>query len=755
MPLLQTTTAEGALKGMCLSVAPQELVDQEAAYLQDVVLNQPGFVTRRGPLNNMISMGAHLSGRQPQGICSCYDPMGNFRYMVLYTKLNVNSSSAYDLCGAVYDSSFTFLGHGILCPASEQPVSSVFPNGSFGTPGLLVNTSPSIDGGVIISYATGYGSNAAQFICHWRGGFSSVIPDTQSISNLFSYSFVKESTALTGTTAGDISALSPGMVIRFVGIVKSIDSATTATLMSPCIAATAGPVSRAISMTADVMPQRTRGRISCAIGTTAITGYGTRFREHEGAGVIEGITANTGWSLRNYDDSLIAAGGAGVPDIPSDTSLLLATVSQSKSLANAIFTTSHSVNCSDPLPNGNNFHPSMAKGSIVFSFAGYQFYCNSRDVSPPGGATAGAGLGIKGTSRSWIGGPNRHYEMDHSVDDGDFFDAPPAPGDSGIMAGIGGANAGVICRTKQTFAVHGTDPENFSITKIADDGCLGPNAITTWKGNVIWLGYNGVWMYDGVNEPVNIVGRSFGAEWQNRLLVYDPTSTSMAAGIYPANQAYCFVYNDHLYINISNTGSVQKIWTDGVQRNTNAMQVSIFLPNVAATFLSNFNFTGFVPGSPGTPGFAIFPQDSSTTHYFWGMNNFFFRPAVQTDAIITYGSVITGPSSLGPWFHMESRKFDAGDGLWRKNWKQLAFEFQESSTARMFLDTVAGLNAPGVRAPLPFVGTGLFLAARVKFRARDQYMSFRVYEDLNNRPFGILRLGAWQWGYKFARRGAM
>ena len=72
----------------------------------------------------------------------------------------------------------------------------------------------------------------------------------------------------------------------------------------------------------------------------------------------------------------------------------------------------------------------------------------------------------------------------------------------------------------------------------------------------------------------------------------------------------------------------------------------------------------------------------------------------------------------------------------------------------MFLDTVAGLNTTAVRAALPYVGTGAFLAARVKFRTRNQYMRFRLYEDINNRP-DTLTLGAWQWAFKPARRGAV
>jgi hypothetical protein len=168
--------------------------------------------------------------------------------------------------------------------------------------------------------------------------------------------------------------------------------------------------------------------------------------------------------------------------------------------------------------------------------------------------------------------------------------------------------------------------------------------------------------------------------------------------------------------------------------------------------MTNFNFQGFL--NLNNVGYVILPQLGSTTHHWFPLDNLFTQGLATVDTILTANSYNSGsvPTSVGPWFHIESRKYDIGDGLRRKTWKQLSIESFITNTKRLFMETVAGLNTTGIRAATPYTGSGLWKAAKIRFNDRGQYMSFRIYEDINNRP-STMQLGAWQWGYKVARRG--
>lgn len=759
MPLLQTTTAEGALKGMILGRAPHELQDQEVAYLQDALIHRPGFVDRRGAINGALSLGTNLSSKRPAGICTCYDPQGNLRVMVLYWRI---VGTYYALCGAVYSSSLTLLGNNVVSAVGTLAHTVTPPT----NPGRVVLCTPSIDGGVLISAADGYGPQAWQSVVHWWGGYGPSLVDTAVGS--VTLTTTAESALFTGTT-GEIAKLKPGVVVYNAGIVKEITSTTAGSFISPNPNNFTGASTFNYGVTQHVGVVRTRGKIStspsASAGTGEVTGYGTRWKE-----ATSDSDANPSWwIIRNPTDGSIigASAGSGV-DILSDTRAIYGSVFGNRSMVPYWLFTYMGANPSGafrakgarpfalPVQSDDLGDVQFMRGWVTSNFRNYNLYANScEDYSRPMSLTGTA----KGTGRTWIGGPTRHDEFDHSHDDGNFFDVVSAgSGDSYAVAAMGGAAAHVTCKARETFALTGDDTDNFVPAKISDDGALSANAITRWQGSVIWLGRDGIWKYDGNGAPVNLVAESLGPEWAVRVAAFQTEGGGQDADGYPLNQAHCFVFRDHLFVNITNTGSTHKVYTDGVARTSNTMQLMIYLPSNALSFLTNFNFVGYTPGWPPNAqqeGYVTLVQEGSTTHYLYPMSNFFTQ-GTTSDGILTFASYNSGTlgTSVGPWFHLESRKFDAGDGLWKKSWKQLAIEFNETLSKRMFLETVSGLNTTGVRAALPFTGTGAFLAARVKFRSRDQYMSFRLYEDINNRP-ATLRLGAWQWAYKFARRGAV
>ena len=136
-------------------------------------------------------------------------------------------------------------------------------------------------------------------------------------------------------------------------------------------------------------------------------------------------------------------------------------------------------------------------------------------------------------------------------------------------------------------------------------------------------------------------------------------------------------------------------------------------------------------------------------------------------------------SAIGPDFYFESKKFDAGDSLRLKRFKQLAIHYLVQGAA-MKLDTVTGLNNVGKLMTTDFPATvptwstlrttisswtamkaqyptwssvvqSVFRPKRIRFLKRSQHMSFRLYQASSS--VARLKIGPYQLGYKLMRPG--
>jgi hypothetical protein len=757
MALLETSTSEGAQLGTILGRAPHELKDQEAAYLQDILVNQAGFLMRRGAIQGATSLGANLNSRRPEAVVGMYDPQGAFRIMVIYWDVGNFVAVKWTLWGAIYDANMNFI--------SKQPLGAEFassgatygPYDTLAAPGLWVHTSQCIDGSIIISGGTGYGQYAKVTAVRWFGGAP---PTTTAGGATVSITPVSATNSKVFTASvADVAKLRPGMVIAYYGVIQSIDSTTQFTLTKYSDNHVAGARTVFYGVAAAIGSSMGRGRVSCSVGGNTVTGYGTKWLS-----VNYPKTSTLPWTLIDPKDGQIIAYSAAAVLIDSDTVLTGATVLRNISMGEAIIVTTG---------GGNNFsHPwqmpsqmnaceeqrmlSSIMGHFFDSYKGFQFSFAATGVSPGMGDTIDTGVGAS-PQRVWVNGPGRVEISDLSAD-GNYSDVVSTvqndPNGMGIQTGNSGP---LLFKSRETFLMRGDDTDNFDLNKIADDGALSCTASAKYKGAVIWAGSKGIWMFDGVNEPVNLVQDSLGDRWLAYTTAFNSNDiTTVDGGGYPVNTCHMFVYRDHLFVNLRNTGSQHTVYTDGVARTQNACQFVIYLPNNALSFLTNFNFVGFLPGwgLNQNEAYTLLAQSGSNTHYLFPLSKLFTQGVATTDAILTVNSYDSGsvPTSVGPWFHMESRKYALGDGLRRKTWKQLSLEYLMTNTKRIFVETVAGLNTTGVRQTTAYVGTGLFRAFKNKFNARDQYMSFRLYEDISNRP-DTLKLGAWQWAYKLARRG--
>src|SRR6266576_5469095 len=77
-----TQTFEGFPEGMNVALPPHELDDTSARYLQDILLDQPGYIRRRGPIINSVEAFPD-SPFKATGFAFTLDPQGKNRLGIL------------------------------------------------------------------------------------------------------------------------------------------------------------------------------------------------------------------------------------------------------------------------------------------------------------------------------------------------------------------------------------------------------------------------------------------------------------------------------------------------------------------------------------------------------------------------------------------------------------------------------------------------------------------------------------------------
>jgi hypothetical protein len=146
------------------------------------------------------------------------------------------------------------------------------------------------------------------------------------------------------------------------------------------------------------------------------------------------------------------------------------------------------------------------------------------------------------------------------------------------------------------------------------------------------------------------------------------------------------------------------------------------------------------------------------------------------DTIVNDGSTAPGPD-----FYIESKKYDAGDGLRLKRFRQLAVWYLAQGDA-MKVDVVLGLNNIGQTLTGTFPVSGftwdtlrsqiatwdalkaqfatwndivksVFVPKRVRFQKKNQYFAFRLYQTSS--AVTRMQMGPFQLGYKEQRPGRL
>lgn len=783
---LTTDTYDGIPGGMNVALPAQEIDDTQARYLQDILMDRPGLARRRGPLVPISGIAALT--RKATGIVAALNPQGLARFGVL----NGDGSNGFL---SVYDSAMATL------------TDLAWPHPLPTTPGSgasyrITDIKPALRGGAWLGVSSAYDANSPnQALGLWFGG-------TKANATI-TVTGVKSSQTVTGT--GFTAGVDIGMFLfantddpytqAFVGVVKSVDSNTSLTLVavSPY---TFTAKSGTFQSLRGFSPRVAKGHLTTDVSATAVTGGGTKFRSQklDAGTVLTGtmvsglftVTAISGAGTTGMTPGMPVTGtsigaNARIVTVDSSTQVTLS-VANTGSTTNAVtfkvpwdlyrasdmtwigtvlsvqsevgltLMANSAISLADEAfialrADGNYSLVTTATtqkvGFITANYADRQWYFNN-------------GQDFAFTARGWFSDTSDPEIVDMSTFDGDWVDVVSTSNVNEPIRGAQSAYNGLLMmKETETFILTGSSPTSFGVRKLEDDGTVSGGSIQAYAGGVLWAGREGIHLYDGI-QTTNLTAAVLGDYWRDTIRTFDPTKYRM----------WSMIDRDHYFLFLENITPTIAVVKGNVSVTPTKYTIAINLVTRAVGTYTNLDIRGAVsiPGSSGRLMWYLV-NDSSIGHIMDGDALF---NQTGLDQVVCDGSSIAGPD-----FYMESKKFDAGNGLLLKRFKQLAVWYLAQG-GNINVDVVLGLNNIGQTLTGNFPQSGftwdtlhalitswdnlknqfptwnnlvnsVFVPKRIRFQKRNQFMSFRLYQS--NSTMTDVQTGPYQLGYKPSRPG--
>lgn len=602
------------------------------------------------------------------------------------------------------------------------------------SPYKVVDAKAALGGGLLIGVSDDYGAGTSinQGIAYWFGG-------TKPNWSGGTITVARGDVAVTGS--GFLANVVPGMFLfantndpytnAYIGVVLSVDSDTALTLLkeSPYAATAKAATFQSIR---GLAPRVTTGEITTDTTTTTVTGGATKF-------VSQGLDTGT-WQLYRASDGAFVGK---VQTVNSEISITLASpaaVSMSEENYVAI-----KVDADFSITNTAS---TDKVGFLNATYADRQWYANR-------------GSSFDSTSQVWFSDSANLEGLDLSVFDGNWIDITSSASVNEPIRGIAAAYNGLlVLKETEAFIVGGQSPDSFDVRKLEDDGTISNMSVQEYGGGVIWAGREGINFYDGV-QVSNLVAGSLGQVWKDTIRTLNP-------GTY---RLWSMVNRDHYWLFLENVAPTFTITKGNVSSDITRLTVVINMVTRALVLATNVDIRGaaIIPASAGRQAWYLV-NDATVGHVCDGDKLF---TTTGVDAITCDGNV------LGPQIYMESKKFDAGDGMRLKRWKLVSMNYLAQGGA-LVLDTVLGLNEVGQIASTSFpesvmtwtqlraniatwtdlknqystwsqITQSVFIPARIRMQKKSQYMSFRLYGSVAN--LSNAKLGPYAVDFKLQRVG--
>lgn len=504
---LITETLPGAPGGMNLARPAQELDDTEARYIQDGLVDLPGVVRSRGPVE--AASGVARAANKGSALLVCADPRGTGKFAVLHGTASTG-----------------FIG--LLSPDRTTMTDVAWPHelpsNAPSQPHRIVDSKPGAQGGAWIGVSDQYEAlNPEQSLAFWFGGH-------QADYSTGTMAFTGGGVTITGTGTSWLANVSPGMFVfarventavapspnyfgvgvqTLIGVVKSVNSDTSITLMSPAPYATSGSAWTEASPTAKAYtiksirgfaPRVAKGLITCSTTSKTVTGGNTKWIQQGLPTVAEASRSSNYWNIYRLSDGNWVGR---VDKVNSDTSLELIANAAVSLVDEPYIALRGDSNWDILLSNTTN-----KVGWLNAVYSERQFFAN-------------LGGDVAGTARVWFSDPADHEAVDLATYNGDFIDIPSTVSVvEPIRALLPTYNSLMVFKETETYAIYGNTPTSFQVRKLEDDGVFHPMAVQPFSGGAIWPGRNGIYVYDGVNVR-NATSDKLGQWWKDMVRSID------------------------------------------------------------------------------------------------------------------------------------------------------------------------------------------------------------------------------------------
>lgn len=713
---IATASYAAAPEGSNLAVPPHEIPDTQARYIQDAWLDDIGEIRRRGQVAGKV--GVVTLDKPVMGLTQTADPTG----IVRIAAVNGDSGSGY---------------FSVLSDDKTTKTNLPWANNLGTSPYHIHDAKPCLNGGVLVGVSSKYTQGAAQALAYWRGSnkanyTTGTFTVAQGATDVYGTGTFWSTNADAGMFlfgTGDSPALT-----TYFGSVKQVVSDTHLILDAPApLAATA----KAYTL------QALRGVCAkyygyCTTDTTnaSVTGQDTSFVDNQ-------LSTGT-WALyRQADMKYIGQ----VSSVTSNT-LLTLTANSTVGL------------------NAERFIALRLDGSYALDLS-----ASTRKVGFLNATwrdrqwTLNNGQTVEKTLRLWFSDNSDFEATDLSEQSGDFIDV--ISGRAGVLDTAGQAvvptqNALLVLKETEAFAVTGTAPENFTLDKIGDDGCLCGMSVQQYMGGAIWAGFEGIYYFDGTNVT-NLIEDRLGLTYKAMVRDWNSASyrvTSMLA-------------RDHYIAFFERVDSQYTIRKGTALTAPAQIAIAIYIPQRAVTFVSNLEIRGAMN----------LPLDTGLGVWYAVTDNSGIGHICDTQDLFE----VLGPDQItcsignkaGPDFYLETKRYNFGDPLLKKLFKQVIMTYFSGGDA-LNLDTVVGLNEDGTTASTQWpttlptwaslpptnptwqqlsahnstwatLASAQFVTKRIKFLKRSQHLAFRIWQASGN--VTNVEIGPWSIGFKPQRPG--
>lgn len=653
--------------------------------------------------------------RKSSGVFATLNPQGQARYAAL----TGDNSNGYFTVLAADEAAWTDLA---------------WPNPLGDSPYRLVDAKPALGGGMLIGVSSDYSADSAveAGIAYWFGGTKPNWTGTIGLT--------RGSRAVTGS--GFSVNVVPGMFLfantddpytsAYIGVVLSVNSDTSLTLVkqSPYTATSKSGTFQSIR---GLAPRVTTGRITTDTSSTTVTGGSTKF-------LSQGLDSGTWQLYRQSDGSFIGK----VSTVNSEISITLA-ANAAVSMADESYLAIRA----DADFAISNLASDQKVGFLNSTYADRQWYANR-------------GSSFDATSQVWFSDDTDLEGLDLSSFDGNWLEIASSSSVNEPIRGLAAAYNGLLVfKETETFVIGGDSPTSFDVRKLEDDGALHAMGVQQYAGGVIWAGREGINFYDGV-QVTNLVADTLGQVWKDTIRTLDPDTYRI----------WSMVNRDHYFLFLEHIVPTFSIVKGNVSDTPTRLTIVINMTTRALTMATNIDIRGatIIPATPGKQAWYVVNDGSGIGHVCDGETLFTETGIDQLTCI---------DNALGPSIYMESKKFDAGDGMRLKRWKLVAMNYL-SAGGDLKLDIVLGLNEVGQVASTTFpksvptwttlrsviatwtdlkdqyptwnnVVQSVFLPKRIRMQKKSQFLSFRLYGSVAN--LTDAQIGPYSVAYKLQRVG--